>query len=88
MDEGKESKKCKGTKENVTEKEISFEDYVECLFSRKSQTRQMNLIRSQKHQIFSERIEKISLSADDDKRNILEDGVRTLALGNWRSCEV
>ena len=35
MDEGKESKKCKGTKKNVVKKEITFDDYVECLFSRK-----------------------------------------------------
>ena len=84
MDEGKENKKCKGVAKNVVKKEISFEDYVQCLFSRESQIRKVNLIRSRKHAIFSKRIVKVSLSAEDDKRNILEDGIRTLALGHWR----
>ena len=44
----------------------------------------MNLTRSRKHQIFSERIEKISLSADDDERLNFENQVDTLALEHWK----
>ena len=44
MDEGKETKKCKGTKKNIVKQEISFKDYVDCLFSGNSQTREMNLM--------------------------------------------
>ena len=35
MFEGKEEKMCKGVKKVVIKKNISFEDYKTCLFSRK-----------------------------------------------------
>ena len=81
----KEEKRCKGIKQSVVKKEITFEDYKTCLFSRKEQQRTMNVIRSHKHEVFSQEINKIALSADDDKRIILEDGIHTLAYGHWRS---
>ena len=36
MFEGKEEKKCKGIKKAVIKKQISFDDYKECLFSKKT----------------------------------------------------
>ena len=36
MFEGKEEKKCKGIKKSVIKKNISFDDYKECLFSKKT----------------------------------------------------
>ena len=69
----KEEKKCKGIKKSVIKKNISHEDYKECLFSKKTQMRKMNVIRSHKHEIFSETVNKIALSANDDKRIILEE---------------
>ena len=81
MFEGKEEKKCKGIKKPVIKNQISFDDYKECLFSKKIQMRKMNVIRSHKHEIFSETVNKIALSADDDKRIILDDGISTL--GFW-----
>ncbi len=41
----------------------------------------MNTIRSRQHNVASERINKTTLSADDDKRIILEDGINTLPYG-------
>ena len=41
----------------------------------------MNVIRSHKHDIYTEEINKVALSSKDDKRHILKDGTRTLALG-------
>ena len=82
MFEGKEEKKCKGIKKVVVKKQISFEDYKECLLSKQPQMRKMNVIRSHQHEIFSETVNKIALVADDDKRIILDDGISTLALGN------
>ena len=82
MFEGKEEKKCKGIKKVVVKKQISFEDYKECLLSKQPQMRKMNVIRSHQHEIFSETVNKIALVADDDKRIILDDGISTLVLGN------
>ena len=82
MFEGKEEKKRKGIKKAVIKKHISFDDYVECLFSKKLQMRKMNVIRSHQHEIFSETVNKIALSADDDKRIIMDDKISTLAFGN------
>ena len=82
MFEGKEEKKCKGIKKVVVKKQISFDDYKECLLSKQPQMRKMNVIRSHQHEIFSETVNKIALAADDDKRIILDDGISTLAFGN------
>ena len=76
MLEGKESKKCKGVKNSIT-----HEDYKKCLFTGKEQLRKMNVIRSYRHEVYTEEVKKIALCPRDDKRHILEDGVHTLALG-------
>ena len=82
MFEGKEEKKCKGIKKVVIKKQISFDDYKECLLSKQPQMRKMNVIRSHQHELYSETVNKIALAADDDKRIILDDGISTLAFGN------
>ena len=82
--EGREEKKCKGVKKGVVKKEITFEDYKRCLFGREKQCKSMNAIRSRKHNVYTEKITKIALSADDDKRVISEDGVNTTAIGHRR----
>ena len=61
MLDGSEDKKCKGVTKNVTKMSIQFDDYRECLFSRKEQHRKMNVIRSHCHEIYTEEINKIAL---------------------------
>ena len=79
MLDGSVDKKCKGVTKNVTKSSIQFYDYRACLFSRKEQHRKMNFIRRHCHEIYTEEINKIALSSDDDKRVIMADGVHTLA---------
>ena len=43
----------------------------------------MNVIRSRRHEVFSEEVNKIALSSEDDKRIIMEDGVHTKAYGHY-----
>ena len=45
--------------------------------------RTMNVIRSCRHDVYTEKVNKVALSADDDKRVIMEDGIHTLALGHY-----
>ena len=42
----------------------------------------MNVIRSHCHEIYTEEINKIALSSDDDKRVIMTDEIHTLAYGH------
>ena len=80
----KEHKRCKGVKRNVVAKSITHEDYKNCLMTRKEQLRKLNVIRSHLHEIFTEEINKVALSANDDKIIILEDGIHTLAYGHYK----
>ena len=82
-----QKKKCKGVRKCIIKKEITIDDYEECLFSRQPQFRAMNAIRSRRHDVGTERINKTALSADDDKRVVLPDGINTLAIGHWRAQE-
>ena len=84
MFKGKEEKKCKGIKKSVVRKDISHEDYKECLWSQKPQMKKINVIRSYGHEIFSETVNKIALSVNDDKRIILEDRISTLSYGHYK----
>jgi len=70
-----EEKKCKGVKRGVFKKSICFEDYKNCLFSGEKQMRMMNVIRSHRHELFTEQTNKITLSANDDKRVICDNGL-------------
>ena len=81
----KEHKRCKRVKRNVVAKTITHEDYKNCLRTKNEQHRKMNVIRSRRHELYTEQINKVALSANDDKRIILEDGMHTLAYGHWRA---
>ena len=76
-------KKCKGVKKAVVRKTITHDDYKKCLFTREEQLRKMNVIRSHLHDIYTEEINKVVLSADDDKRIIMKDRISTLAHGHY-----
>ena len=80
----KKVKKCKGVKKSVVKKSITHEDYKTCLTTGKEQLRKQNIIRSYKHEVYTEEVNKIALSANDDKRYILGDGINTLALGHYK----
>ena len=82
--EGEESKKCKGVRRLVVRNSITHEDYKNCLFTGTEQLRKMNVIRSHKHDIYTEEVNKVALSSIDDKRHMLEGQTTTLAFGNYR----
>ena len=84
MDDGEETKKCKGIKKQVVESSIRHEHYKTCLTTGKELLRKQNILRSYNHEVYTEEINKIALSALDDKRYILSDGVHTLAWGHYK----
>jgi hypothetical protein len=76
-----EEKRCKGIKKAVVKNDITFNDYKNCLFNGDKVMRKMNVIRSHCHDIYTEEVNKIALSREDDKRNIQVDGIHTKAIG-------
>ena len=84
MEDGKENKRCKGVKKQVVESSITHEDYKTCLRTGKEQLRKQNILRSYEHEVYTEEVNKIALSALDDKRYILSDGIHTLAWGHYK----
>ena len=84
MEKGKENKRCKGVKKQVVEKSITHEDYKTCLKTGKEQLRKQNIIRSYEHEVYTEEVNKIALSAADDKRYLLINNNDTLAWGHYK----
>ena len=77
----KENKKAKGTKKCVIKKELVLQDYKKSLFNdeviRKSQLR----FKSDCHDVYTEKIHKIALSSNDDKRIQTFDKITTYPYG-------
>ena len=86
--DGEENKKCKGVKKQVVKESITHEDYKTCLLTGKEILRKQNILRSYDHEVYTEEVNKIALSAADDKRYILSDGMVTLAWGHHRIKEM
>ena len=80
VEEQGETRKAKGVKENVIKNSLTFEDYKKCLFSEEKIMKEMNVIRSDNHDIYSMTVNKVALSANDDKRLICKNKINTLAL--------
>jgi hypothetical protein len=68
-------KKAKGVKNGIVAKEIMLQDYKEVLFTGKPRYRKMRMIRSELHDIYTITVNTKALSANDDKRVIMDDGI-------------
>ena len=67
-DDGKEDKKAKGTEKCIIKKMIKFNDYKKCLLNDEMIFKSQQRFISKKHDVYTENINKIALSNDDDKR--------------------
>ena len=67
--------------QKAMKKRLTFDDYDRCLKTMRTKIVNMNSIRPELHKLFTYKINKIGLSAFDDKRYIL-DGISTLAHGH------
>ena len=81
-DEG--GKTAKGIKKNIIKNNITHENYKNVLFNNKQMHHTMKTIRSNKHQLGSYELNKVSLSCFDDKRYIHDNGVRSYAYGHYK----
>jgi len=85
FDDGEECKKAKGIVRSVTEKDIKHEMYRTTLETGGKMYSKMNAIRSIKHQLYTVEMNKVSLSAYDDKRWIKSDGISSYAHGHYKT---
>ena len=67
-DDSKEDKKAKGTKKCIIKKMIKFNDYKKCLLDDEVILNLQQRFISKKHDVYTENINKIALSNNDDKR--------------------
>ena len=83
-DDSKGCKTAKGIKKNVIKNDIKNKDYKNVLFNNKQIHHKMKTIRSEKHQLGSFELNKISLSCFDDKRFIHQNGITSYAYGHYK----
>ena len=74
-DEFIEMKKAKGTKKWVIKKMLKFEDYKKCLFDKEPMLKSQQRFKSEIHEVYTENINKIALSSNDDKRIVASDRI-------------
>ena len=76
-----EIKKAKGTKKCVVNKILRFEDYKKCLFDSGKVLKSQQRFKSENHEVYTENINKIALSCDDDKRIVTSDRITSYPYG-------
>ena len=69
MDDDSEHKKAKGTKQCVIKRELMFKNYTDCLLNDKTILKSQQRFKSDCHIVYTEQVNKIALSSNDDKRN-------------------
>ena len=81
-EDGSVHKRAKGTKKCIIKREIMFEHYKDCLFNSKTITKPQQRFRSDHHRVYTEEVNKIALSSNDDKRIQTYDKATTYPYGN------
>ena len=89
MDDDSEHKKTKGTKKCVIKRELMFKNYKDCLFNDKTILKSQQRFKSDHHDVYTEEVNKIALSRNDDKRLQTFDKITTYSYGTnaFKVCE-
>ena len=80
-DDGKEDKKAKGTKKCIIKKMIKFNDYKKCLLDDEVILKSQQRFLSKKHDVYTENINRIALSNNDDKRIVSSNKISSYPYG-------
>ena len=89
MDDDGEVKISKGTKKSVIKRELMFENYKDYLLNDKIILKSQQGFESDHHKVYTEEINKIALSSNDDKRLQAFDRIKTYPYGTnaFNVCE-
>ena len=74
-DDCKEDKKAKGTKKCMIKRMIKFDDYKNCLLNGEVILKSQQRFKSKGHDVYTENVNKIALSSNDDKRIVSSDKI-------------
>ena len=80
-DDGKEDKKAKVTKKCIIKKMIKFNDYKKCFLDDEVILKSQQRFISKKHNVYTENINKIALSNNDDKRIVSSNKISSYPYG-------
>ena len=76
-DDSNDHKKAKGTKKYVIKQKVMFQNYIDCLYNKKNVYRSQQRFKSYIHDVYTEEVNTIALSANDDKRIQTYDKIET-----------
>ena len=74
-------KKAKGTKKYMIKRELKFNNYKDCLLNNKVVLKSQQRFRGEKHDVYTENVNKIERSSNDDKRLSTFDKIITYPYG-------
>ena len=80
-DDCEEDKHAKGTKKCVIKRILKFYDYKYCLLNNEVILKSQKRFTSEKHDVYTEDVNKIALSSNDDKRLQTFDGITSYPYG-------
>ena len=89
LDDDTEKKKAKGTKKCIVKRELIFKNYKDCLFNNEVIIKSQQRFRSDHQRVFTEEVNKIAVSSNDDERLQTFDKVTTFPDGTnvFKLCE-
>ena len=89
MEDGSEHKKAKGRKKCVIKRGHMFENYTDSLFNDKIILKSQQRFKSDLHEVYTDEINKIALSSNDDKRLQIFDKITSYPYGTnaFNMCE-
>ena len=81
MDDGSDHKKAKGTKKCVIKQKLMFENYKDCLLNNKTIYTSHERFRSYYDDVYTEEVNKIALSSNNNKGLQTSDKITTYPYG-------
>ena len=89
LDDDNEHKKAKGTNKCIIKRKIKFKDYTDSVFENKTIFKSQLRFKSDLHIVYTEEVNKIAISNNDDKRLQTFDKITTYPHGKnaFKVCE-
>ena len=81
MDDGSNHEKAKGTKKCLIKQKLMFKNYKDCLFNNKTAYRSQERFKSYYHDVYTEEVNKIALSSNDDEKLQTSNKITTYPYG-------